>query len=537
MIFDCTSGIPDLFVANSDGAGPASTTYTYLPSGTLSITPNHGPMQGSTLVTLQGDGLAAGIVKFGGVVATGVQCSSSTTCTAYAPPHDPGAVDVSLTIGGVTELSQNRFTFDGPEITSVTPSSGPITGGTQITVHGINLADTSENGFLAAARIGSVSIGNVACGREGLFEASCSMVTPSLSAVPGSPVDVQLTITHVTGTRVATKITAADHFRYTQQPALVDLNFTGTAIGGATVTGTVVLDGNAPTGGALVSLSLGAASPAGVIVFPASVNIPAGSLSANLPITVVNQNFTGNVTLVARYAGTTVSGTLAVRPTLPPTLGGIASQCGGEITTDTITLREPAPPGGGVVLLHSDSTAATVPASVTVPAGASSDTFALSIAQPATTQTVHVSATYYGIASSTVTFTVLPAAAVRLSLSPSSVVGPGSSTATVSLCAAAPTPGAAVMLASNSTVASVPASVTVPAGSVSATVAVSTAVVTTQRTATITASYRGAAASANLLVKPRSQVCTPPAQLCTCSSGATGCFTTSQQCFNFCAGQ
>lgn len=532
-----TPGRFDLFVTNSDGAGPASTTYTYLPSGTLSITPNHGPMQGSTLVTLQGDGLAAGIIKFGGVAATSVQCSSSTTCTAYAPAHDPGPVDVSLTIGGVTELSQNQFMFDGPEITSVTPSSGPITGGTQIIVHAINLADTSENGFLATARIGTVSIGNVACGREGLFEASCSMVAPSLSAVPTSPVDVQLTITHVTGTRVATKITTADQFRYTQQPALVDLNFTGTAIGGATVTGTVVLDGNAPTGGAVVSLSLAAASPTGIIAVPASVSIPAGSLSASFAITVVNQNFTGNVTLVARYAGTTVSGTLAVRPTLPPTLGGIAQLCGGQTTTDTIILREPAPPGGGLVLLHPDSTAVTVPASVTVPAGASSASFALSITQPATTQTVHLSATYYGIASNTVTFTVLPAAAVRLSLSPSSVVGAGSSTATVSLCAAAAPPGAAVTLASNSTVASVPASVTVPAGSTSASVAVSTTVVTTQRTATITASYRGASASANLLVKPRAQVCTPPAQLCTCSSGASGCFTTSQQCFSFCTGQ
>lgn len=45
-----------------------------------------------------------------------------------------------------------------------------------------------------------------------------------------------------------------------------------------------------------------------------------------------------------------------------------------------------------------------------------------------------------------------------------------------------------------------------------------------------------ASASANLLVKPRAQTCTPPAQLCTCSNGTSGCFTTSQQCFNFCAG-
>jgi hypothetical protein len=188
------------------------------------------------------------------------------------------------------------------------------------------------------------------------------------------------------------------------------------------------------------------------------------------------------------------------------------------------------------VVLHSDNAAATVPASVTLAAGATSATFAVSIAQPATTQTVHLSATYFGIASNTVSFNVLPAAAIQLALSPTAVIGPSSSTATVSLCAAAPA-GAVVTLASSSTVASPPASVTVPAGSTTASAAVATSVVTAQKFATITASYQGASASANLLVKPRALVCTPPAQLCTCSTGGSACFATSQQCFNFCAGR
>ena len=529
-------GRTDVFVTNSDGAGPDLTTYTYLPSGMLSIAPSHGPMQGSTQVTLQGDGLAAGNVTFDGIAATGVRCTSSTSCTAFAPPHDPGPVDVRLAFAGVSEVSQNQFTYDGPEITSVSPSSGPITGGTQIVVHGVRMADTSENAFPATAKIGNVVIGSVSCGREGLFDASCNFQTPALSTLPAGPLDIQITFTHVTGTQITTKITAADQFRYTQQPALVDLNFTGNAIGGATVTGTAVLDGFAPVGGALVSLALAAGSPTGVISFPATVAIPAGRLSGDFAIRVINQNFTGSVAITARYAGTTASGTLAVLPTLPPVLGGVAQLCGGQTISDTITLREPAPPGGGVVLLHSDSATATVPASVAIPAGGTLATFSVSITQPAATQTVHLSATYFGIASNTVTFTVLPAAAIRLALSPTSVVGPSPSTATVTLCAAAPAPGAAVTLTSSSTVASVPASITVPTGSTTATATVSTTVVTAQRLTTITAGYRGASAIANLAVKPRAAVCTPPAQLCTCSSGASGCFTTSQQCFNFCAG-
>ncbi len=92
-----------------------------------------------------------------------------------------------------------------------------------------------------------------------------------------------------------------------------------------------------------------------------------------------------------------------------------------------------------------------------------------------------------------------------LALSPSSVVGGSSSTGTVTLSAAAPSGGAVVSLSSsNSSVAQVPSSVTVTAGTTSQTFTVTTSSVTTTTSVTITASYSGSSPTATLTVTPAS---------------------------------
>ena len=94
-----------------------------------------------------------------------------------------------------------------------------------------------------------------------------------------------------------------------------------------------------------------------------------------------------------------------------------------------------------------------------------------------------------------------PSTLSSLTLSPSSVTGGSSSTGTVTLSAAAPSGGAVVSLSSSNTgVATVPASVTVPAGATSATFTVSTTVVMDTTTVTISASYNGTTQTATLTV-------------------------------------
>jgi hypothetical protein len=84
---------------------------------------------------------------------------------------------------------------------------------------------------------------------------------------------------------------------------------------------------------------------------------------------------------------------------------------GGNSSTGTITLSGPAPTGGLVVTLASNNTAAaTVPASVTVPAGATGATFTISTKAVTASTGVLVSATGGGVTRSA-TLTVNPATA------------------------------------------------------------------------------------------------------------------------------
>src|SRR6266566_4059448 len=107
-----------------------------------------------------------------------------------------------------------------------------------------------------------------------------------------------------------------------------------------------------------------------------------------------------------------------------------------------------------------------------------------------------------GVASATYTVQQLPTL-TSLTLNPSSVVGGplGSSTGTVTLSGPAPSGGAVVSLSSSNTgVASVPSSVTVPAGATSATFTVHTSIVVVSTTVTISGSYNGTTQSASLTV-------------------------------------
>jgi len=167
---------------------------------------------------------------------------------------------------------------------------------------------------------------------------------------------------------------------------------------GGTATGTITLTGPAPSrqvmseAGIPVVLRnyvrLQSSSPA--VVVPAAVTFDGGVVSTTFPITIgagapVTVTITG--TYVKKglggfdgdeiYPGRTGSATLTVGVPAPAslTLDPATVEPGGT-STATVTLSLPARPGGAVVTLESsDPTAATVPASLTIPEGQSEGTF------------------------------------------------------------------------------------------------------------------------------------------------------------------
>lgn len=176
---------------------------------------------------------------------------------------------------------------------------------------------------------------------------------------------------------------------------------------------------------------------------------------------------------------------------------------GGNSATGTVTISAPAPTGGFPVQLRSNSNVATVPTSVTIPAGQRTATFTIST-NPVASPTQVVITGWLGNSSRQATLTVNPPALESLTLDPNTVVGGNPSTGRVALNAPAPAGGLQVQLSSNNpNVASVPASVTVPAGQRSATFTVNTQAVASQTQVTITATLNGRSRSATLTVNPR----------------------------------
>ena len=200
-------------------------------------------------------------------------------------------------------------------------------------------------------------------------------------------------------------------------------------------------------------------------------------LLASIPAADIASAGSAGVTVYTPSPGGGTSNTVNfdVYPVLSSVTVSPSAVAGGTSSTGTVTLSGPAPLGGAVVSLSSDNTsAATVPASVTVAAGAASATFTIATVPVSSTTIARISGLFGGVTRSSNLTVNLPSLS-SLSLNPSTVQGGNSSTGTVTLSGPAPTGGAVVSLSnSNTSTATVPASVTVAAGATSATFAVTT---------------------------------------------------------------
>lgn len=221
---------------------------------------------------------------------------------------------------------------------------------------------------------------------------------------------------------------------------------------------------------------------------------PAVSIGTYVPITVNILDGRGGTATNLTYVHVTPApiDTLTLSPALV---------FGGDPSQGTLVLGTAAPAGGVVVPLSTNDPSAAVPASVTVPAGASTATFPITTASVATSTTATVTATLAGGPRSA-SLTLAPRAVTALLLIPTNVQGGFPAGGAVTLPAPAGAQGVVVQLSStDSAHASVPSSVTVPAGATSATFSITTSSVQAATNVTITATY-GTSTTAVLTVSP-----------------------------------
>jgi hypothetical protein len=281
------TGTVDITVTTAGGTSATSTvdqfTYKYPVPTVSGLRPTTGPAAGGTVVTITGTNFStAATVKFGNNTATSVTVNSGTSITATSP-SGTGTVDVTVTTaGGTTAVNAtDKFTYVGiPAVTAVSPASGPLTGGTLVTITGSNFTSPATVKFGATAS-GFVSV-NSPTSITALAPASTSAGT------------VDITVTTAGGTSATV---TADQYTYKYAVPVVSSVSpnTGSHSGGTVVT----ITGSGFAAGATVTFGSNAATS--VVVNGTGTQITATSPTGN----------TGSVDITVTTAGGTSATTTA----------------------------------------------------------------------------------------------------------------------------------------------------------------------------------------------------------------------------------
>lgn len=200
-------------------------TYAVSPPPTIgSVTPSAGPTTGGTIVTITGSAFTGATdVLFDGDSGVNLTVDSDTQITVATPAHAAGSVDVTVVAPGGTAVAGNGFTYlNAPQTLFISPTEGPATGGTQVTITGMNFSSVGLQ----------VTFGDVVASVSSQSGTKIVVTTPAQTA---GTVDV--TVTTAGGTS-----TLANAFTYVP-------------VGAApTVTGVMPEEGPA-TGGTTVSIT------------------------------------------------------------------------------------------------------------------------------------------------------------------------------------------------------------------------------------------------------------------------------------------
>ena len=471
-----TLGITSVTLNPSSLAGGASST------GTVTLT---GPAPvGGSVVTLASNNAAATLPATVTVAQGASSATFTITTTAVASAVSP---IITATMGASSKTA--TLTVNPPALSTLVASAANVIGGKQVRLTA-NLGSVSPTGGSVVALTSTDTIALPVPVSISIAAGATSGETLITTGVVAADTSVTATATLGSVSKTAVVVVKA--------AALSSLVPGKTVMtGGLTVSVRVQLDGAAPTGGTTVTLS---SANTAIISLPPQAMVPAGATSVNVDAlssavaTDTDVAITATLGTVSKSVTLTVVAPVAASVTVSPT-----SVLGGASSTGTVTLSGPAPTGGRVVDLASNLASATVPASVTVVAGATTATFTVTTTPITTNAIATLSATNNGVTVTT-SLTVRGPAPISVTLSPTSVAGGKSSVATITIEAPAPAGGVVVALSSSIPDATVPASVTIPAGAIKASVTVTTRPVLANVSASIRAAVNGVTKSGTLVI-------------------------------------
>ncbi|MDR3688055.1 MAG: hypothetical protein P4L46_01660 [Fimbriimonas sp.] len=426
------------------------------------------------------------------VPATVVVPAGSAT-TTFNITTNPVAVTESLTVKAIIGNSQvpATLTITAPTVSSVTVSPDTVIGGNPSTGT-VNLSGAAPASGIVVS----------------LNSSSANATVPASVTVAGGASNATFTISTTAVTTSTVASISANVGSSTQSasltiqpPALQSLSVIPTTfVGGSqtAVTGTVTLSGIAPSPGVTVTLS---SSDTKAVTVPTSVTVATGATTGTFKLTTNPVTSVDSVTLKAQYQSISQTVTLTVNPF---TVTGVAlnptSLTGGNSSTGTVTISQPPASAPVVVNLAISGPDGQLPATVSVPIGATTATFAITTNPVAKDETLTVTASL-NQSQKTAPLAIQAPTLTSLTLAPSTVVGGTTSTGTATLTGNAPAGGITVTLSSSSTSATVPAFVSIVAGSKSAQFTITTSAVTSNTSSTITGTVGATNQTATLAIQ------------------------------------
>jgi hypothetical protein len=147
-------GFVDVRVRNLDGQEarlPRGFSY-YGPPRITGINPPQGPVSGGQRVTITGESFVPGLTVIFDQSAATLVSVTDTEIVVTTPPHDEGAVQVTITNPDGRSASVGYRYLPAPDVTGLVPTCGPATGGTRISIFGLNFR---EGAFVRFGRTGS----------------------------------------------------------------------------------------------------------------------------------------------------------------------------------------------------------------------------------------------------------------------------------------------------------------------------------------------------------------------------------------------
>ena len=458
-----TAGAKTVSVTTGLGTANSTNAFTYVAAPTIaSVSPSSGPLAAGTAITITGTNLTGATVTVDGAAATSVVVASATSITAVTPSGTAGAKDVVVTTIGGVATSTGAFTYvAAPTVSSVTPTSGPLAGGTVMTVVGTGFVNGSTT-VLIDSTFECTSVNVLA---PTLLQATTPSGTVGSKSVKvrtaGGTVTAVSTFTYAAAPTIASVSPSSGPLSAGTAITITGTNLTNASsvtVGGVAATSVVVASATSitavtPTGTAgaktiVVTTAGGSTSQAITFTYVAaptiaSVSPSSGPLAAGTAITITGTNLSGATVTVGGAAATSVVvngsgtsltaatpvGTAGAKDVVVTTVGGAATSTGAFTYVSAPTIASVSPSSGplsagtAITITGTNLTGATsvtvggVAATSVVVASATSIT-AVTPTGTAGAKTIVVT-TVGGSTSQAITFTYVAAPTIA-SVSPSS---------------------------------------------------------------------------------------------------------------------